>query len=171
LLYLYDCTYIAAQVHSLLSFQSLLTPTSIPAQWTAAVDDDRVPQAVLLAGSTGAEILPLALELIAYLQCEHRVPSQEGGFGDSCGTCSSCRSHAKLTHPDVHFTFPVIGTGITSAKMLPQWREEILANPYLDHSAWLRAQTKDNKQGNINRDEVMRILHDVSLQRFTDGIK
>lgn len=154
-----------------MSFQSLLTPTSIPAQWTAAVDSGRVPQAVLLTGSTGAEILPLALKLIAYLQCENRTPVERSDVRESCGTCDSCRSHAKLTHPDVHFTFPVVGTGITSADLLPQWREEILANPFLDHSAWLRAQTKDNKQGNINRDEVMRILHDVSLQRFTDGYK
>ncbi|MFK8055378.1 MAG: ATP-binding protein [Saprospiraceae bacterium] len=154
-----------------MSFNTLLTSTSIPAQWTAAVDSERVPQAVLLAGSTGAEILPLALKLVEYLQCSDRKPGVEGGFGESCGICDSCRSHKKLTHPDVHFTFPVVGTGVTSANMLPQWREEILANPYLDHSAWLRAQTKDNKQGNINRDEVMRILHDVSLQRFTDGYK
>jgi len=154
-----------------LSFQTLLTPTTIPAQWTAAVDNERVPQAVLLAGSTGAELLPLALKLIEYLQCERRSPGQDGGFGVSCGSCDSCRSHQKLAHPDVHFTFPVVGSGVTSANLLPQWREEILANPYLDHSAWLRAQTKDNKQGNINKDEVMRILHDVSLQRFTDGYK
>ncbi len=154
-----------------MSFNTLLTPSSIPAQWTAAVDDERVPQAVLLAGATGAEILPLALKLIEYLQCEQRNSGTKETAGESCGTCDSCRSHRKLTHPDVHFTFPVVGTGVTSAKMLPQWREEILANPYLDHSAWLRVQTKDNKQGNINRDEVMRILHDVSLQRFTDGYK
>lgn len=169
--YLCFHTFVTNQALPLLSFQTLLTPSSIPAQWTAAVDSERVPQAVLLAGTSGAELLPLALKLIEYLQCEDRHPSQDGGFGESCGKCDSCRSHAKLTHPDVHFTFPVVGSGVTSAAMLPQWREEILANPYLDHSAWLRAQTKDNKQGNINKDEVMRILHDVSLQRFTDGYK
>ena len=71
----------------------------------------------------------------------------------------------------MHFTYPVVGTGVTSADLLPRWREEVLANPYLGQGAWLRAQTTDNKQGNINRDEVMRILHDLSLQRFTAGYK
>ncbi len=153
-----------------MSFASLITPTSIPQQWVQAVDADRVPQAVLLTGAAGSELLPLSLKLIGYLQCSNRQ-HDELGFGESCKQCDACRAHAKLAHPDVHFTFPVVGSGATSANHLPQWREEVLANPYLDHTSWLRAQTSDNKQGNINRDEVMRILHDVALQRFTDGYK
>ena len=152
-------------------FSSLVTPTDIPRQWTAAVDRERVPQAVLLSGAAGSELLPLSLKLVGYAQCSDRRLDVETGFGESCGACEACRSHARLTHPDVHFTFPVVGTGNTSADLLPRWREEVLANPYLGQGAWLRAQTADNKQGNINRDEVMRILHDVSLQRFTSGYK
>lgn len=154
-----------------MSFASLITPTSIPSQWVQAVDAQRVPQAVLLAGAEGSELLPLTLKLVQYLQCSDRAVSSETGFGESCNTCESCRAHLKLVHPDVHFTFPVVGTGETSAQHLPKWRETVLANPYLSQSDWLRVQTNDNKQGNINRDEVMRILHDVSLQRFTDGHK
>ena len=154
-----------------MSFTSLITPTNIPTAWTRAVDADRVPQAILLTGALGAELLPLSLKLVGYLQCNNRTVASETSFGESCGTCEACRSHARLVHPDIHFTFPVVGTGTTSAELLTRWREEVLANPYLSQGAWLRAQTSDNKQGNINRDEVMRILHDVSLQRFTDGYK
>ena len=161
-------------------FSQLITPTSIPAQWTLAVDSGRVPQAVLLNGTSGSELLPLALKLVTYLQCSNRqepdsvqtqAASHHAPIGESCGTCESCRSMAKLSHPDVHFTFPVAGTGLTSADLLTKWREEVALNPYLEHSDWLRAQTKDNKQGNINRDEVLRILHHISMQRFTHGHK
>lgn len=130
-----------------------------------------MPQAVLLVGPEGAELLPLALQMIGYAQCSDRRRDAETGFGESCGACEACRSHARLVHPDVHFTFPVVGTGATSADLLPRWREEVIANPFLGQDVWLRAQTTDNKQGNINREEVMRILHDVSLQRFTAGYK
>ena len=154
-----------------MSFSTLITPTSIPQQWVQAVDARRVPQAVLIAGPEGSELLPLTLKLVQYLQCSNRIPGGETGFSESCNSCDSCRASLKLVHPDVHFTFPVVGTGETSANHLPKWREAVLANPYLSQSDWLRLQTNDNKQGNINRDEVMRILHDVSLQRFTDGHK
>ena len=151
------------------SFASLITPTSIPQQWTQAVDAERVPQAVLLTGAEGSELLPLALKLVGYLQCTNR--QHDGPTPESCNACEACRGHAKLVHPDVHFTFPVVGTGNTSADHIAKWREAVLDDPYLSQRTWLRAQTTDNKQGNINRDEVMRILHDVSLQRFTDGHK
>ena len=151
--------------------QPLLTPTPIFAEWATAVDGERVPQAVLLVGPEGAELLPLALRMIAYAQCTDRRRDGETGAAEHCGECEGCRSHARLVHPDVHFTFPVVGTGATSADLLARWREEVLADPYLGQDAWLRAQTTDNKQGNINREEVMRILHDVALQRFTSGYK
>ncbi len=148
-----------------MQFSSLISDTPIIDQWVRDVDAARVPSAVLLTGASGSELLALALALIGYLQCTDR------GTGDSCGVCPACRQGAKLTHPDVHFTFPVVGSGVTSAQHLGAWREAVLANLYLDQGEWLRAQTNDNKQGNINRDEVMRILHDLSLQRFTDGHK
>ena len=153
-----------------MTFTELLTPTDVPAQWTRAVDADRVPQAVLLAGPAGSELLPLTLRLLQYLQCTDRRRGNNG-FGESCQACEACRGSEGLVHPDVHFTFPVVGTGATSADQLPQWRAAVTANPYLSQGDWLRAQTTDNKQGNINREEVMRILHDVSLQRFTEGYK
>ena len=153
----------------------LLTPSPVLRQWTDAVDGERVPQAVLLAGPEGAELLPLALKLVQYLQCTDRRPAagagDTAGFGESCNACDACRASLRLANPDVHFTFPVVGSKVTSQDHLPAWREAVLANPYLSHGDWLRALTNDNKLGNVNRDEVMRILHDVSLQRFTDGHK
>ena len=149
---------------------SLITPSDIPQQWAATVDAERVPGAVLLQGPDGAELLPMALALVAYLQCTNRRDT-DAGDRDSCGECDACRQGATLANPDVQFSFPVVGSKETAGDHMSQWRDEVLANPYLSHSEWLRAQTSDNKQGNINKAEVMRILHHLSLARFTKGFK
>ena len=149
---------------------SLVTPSDIPQQWAATVDAERVPGAVLLTGPDGAELLPMALALVTYLQCSNRQ-SADTGARDSCGTCEACRQNATLANPDVQYTFPVVGKDVTSGDAMARWREEVLARPYLSHADWLQAQTNDNKQGNINRREVMRILHHLSLARFTSGFK
>ena len=152
-------------------FSQLSTSTPIAAQWARACDEARVPGAVLLTGPEGAELLPLALALVAYLQCESRVAARAGAPADSCGVCPSCRQHAALAHPDVLFSFPVVGTGATGADYMAKWRSEVGDNPHLGLSDWLQAQTSDNKQGNINREEVMRVLHHLALARFTAGHK
>ena len=149
---------------------SLITPSDIPQQWASTVDAARVPGAVLLAGPDGAELLPMALALVAYLQCADRRDTPSGGR-DSCGACEACRQGAALANPDVQFSFPVVGSKETAGDHMAQWREEVLANPYLSHAEWLRSQTSDNKQGNIAKAEVMRILHHLSLARFTKGFK
>lgn len=149
---------------------SLITPSDIPQQWAATVDAERVPGAVLLTGPEGAELLPMALALVAYLQCANRQDTADG-TRDSCGECAACREATQLTNPDVQFSFPVVGSKETAGDHMSLWREEVLANPYLSHAEWLRAQTNDNKQGNINKAEVMRVLHHLSLARFTKGFK
>ena len=149
---------------------SLVTPSDIPQQWATTVDAERVPGAVLLTGPDGAELLPMALALVAYLQCTDRRDGPDGRR-DSCGRCEACRQAAQLANPDVQFSFPVVGSKETAGEHLARWREEVLANPYLTHADWLQAQTNDNKQGNINRQEVMRVLRHLSLARFTRGFK
>src|SRR6218665_394765 len=39
---------------------------------------------------------------------QHPVSSIPNLFPDSCGTCPSCLKAAKMIHPDIHFSFPVI---------------------------------------------------------------
>ncbi len=156
-------------------FRQLITPGPIAQQWAHSVDAEQVPGAVLLTGPEGAELLPLALAMVGYLQCTDRQDSDAGRA--ACGACEACRQNTALGHPDVLYTFPVINvggsgaSGTTSGEFLTKWREEVLANPYLSHNEWLEAQTSDNKSGNINTAEVSRILHHLSLARFTNGFK
>lgn len=129
------------------------------------VEDSRLPHAMLLLGPAGSGALPLALATTQYLLCKHR---QEG---QSCGKCAPCLKAAKYIHPDVHFSFPTVGTNVTSDKLLTPWRQALLDNPYLDVNQWLQAIGADNKQGNINKDECQLIIRKLSLKTFEADVK
>jgi DNA polymerase III subunit delta' len=129
------------------------------------VDDNRLPHALLLAGPAGSGKRSLALALVQYVLCTQRSE------GDSCGTCDSCNKVSKLLHPDVHFSFPVVGAGMTSDKYLAQWRQNWLENPHLDLNQWLQLIGAENKQGNINKDECLNIIRKLSLKSFEAPVK
>ncbi len=60
----------------------------------------RLPTALLLTGAPGVGKQRLGLWIAAGLLCEQ-------GPGEPCGTCHSCRLAAGLSHPDVHWFFPI----------------------------------------------------------------
>ncbi|WP_367392840.1 ATP-binding protein [Lewinella sp. LCG006] len=125
------------------------------------IHTDRMPHALLLLAATGSGGLPLALALAQYLLCE-----QSGEQDSACGECKHCRKAAKYVHPDLHFSFPTIGTNALSDHFLPQWREALFANPYLEINDWLQHIGAENKQGNINKDECLNIIRKLSLKSF-----
>lgn len=129
---------------------------------------DRLPHTMLLAGKNGYGALGMALALAQFLTCEN--PGQE-----SCGECKSCRLNEKLTHPDVHFTFPCFSNKKahkeTCNDFLPEWRSMLLNHPYFDVSEWLISLGGDNKQGNINAKEISNINSKMSLKSFGGGRK
>jgi DNA polymerase-3 subunit delta' len=69
-------------------------------------------------------------------------------------------------HPDLHFSFPVIGTNVTSDHFLNQWRTQLLDNAYFDLNHWLQLIGAENKQGNINKGECLRIIQKLGLKTF-----
>lgn len=126
---------------------------------------DRLPHALLFLGPGGSGKLALALALAQYVLCEN--PSE----GEACGQCPQCSKVDKLIHPDLHFSFPTIGTNVTSDAFLPQWREAIADNPYMNVNEWLQHIGAENKQGNINKQECVNIIHKLSLKTFTTNRK
>lgn len=122
---------------------------------------ERMPHALLLLASAGSGGLPLALALAQYLLCEQKTESE-----NACGQCAHCRKAAKYVHPDLHFSFPTIGTNALSDHFLPQWREALAANPYQEVNDWLQHIGAENKQGNINKDECRNIIRKLSLKSF-----
>jgi DNA polymerase-3 subunit delta' len=68
-------------------------------QLQALLDADRLPS-LLFAGPNGIGKRTVALQLARAANCE--TPA-----GRPCGKCRSCRTIARLTHPDVRVLFPV----------------------------------------------------------------
>jgi DNA polymerase-3 subunit delta' len=125
---------------------------------------ERVPHALLFIGPTGSGNLALALEFARYLQCEH--PGDTG----PCGQCKACVKTGQMAHPDVHFSYPTIGGGV-STDFIKQWRAAMSENPFLDVNTWLLRIGAENKQGNINKDECNAIIKKLSLKTFEGRYK
>ncbi|WP_116106871.1 ATP-binding protein [Lewinella sp. IMCC34191] len=129
---------------------------------------DRLPHANMLLAPPGGGGLPAALAVATLLLCENR----QGPEHDTpCGQCRACRKTAGCVHPDLHFAFPTVGSKATSDQFLPQWREAIKENPYLEANDWLQRIGAENKQGNINRDNCAAILRKLNLKIFEGRYK
>ncbi len=127
--------------------------------------NDRLPHALLLLGTPGSGNFPLALALVQFLFCENKSETE------SCGLCGNCSKVSKLIHPDVHFSFPTVGTNALSDHFMPQWRTALAQNPYQDANQWLQLIGAENKQGNINKEECNNIVRKLSLKTFESEYK
>ncbi|MEM1216700.1 MAG: hypothetical protein AAGJ82_13485 [Bacteroidota bacterium] len=143
-----------------MSFETVIGQSSTKALFEQMLESGRLPHALLLLGSPGNGSLALAVALARRLLCENPTGIH------ACGVCKHCRKSAKLIHPDLHFSFPTVGSKVVSDHLLPQWREAILANPYLEINDWLQHIGAENKQGNINKDECLNIIRKLSLKSF-----
>jgi DNA polymerase-3 subunit delta' len=124
------------------------------------VYQQRVPHALMILSKTGEGSLAMGLAMAQMLQCEQ--PAAD----DACGTCPACLKSARFVHPDIHFSFPTIGTNAVSTDFLDQWREKVTGSPYFDVNTWLQHIGADNKQGNITKAECLAIVRKLSLQIF-----
>ena len=66
----------------------------------ASMHAKKLPTALLLTGAPGVGKQRLGLWIAQGLLCE-------GGPGAPCGSCHSCRLAANLSHPDIHWFFPI----------------------------------------------------------------
>jgi DNA polymerase-3 subunit delta' len=128
-----------------------------------SVHDKRISHAQLFAGYEGHTGLALAMAYAAFIHCEN--PS----LTDSCGECRSCIKHRKMTHPDLHYAYPVFSGKSKPSKstdFLVQWREAVLSNPYLDVNQWYEALGSDSKQGFMSVEESSDIQRKLSLKPY-----
>jgi DNA polymerase III subunit delta' len=124
------------------------------------VESGRLPHALLLLAPQGAGGLPLALAFTQYILCDNKTE------GEPCGTCANCSKSEKLIHPDIHYSYPTIGSKTVATNVLKEWREALAENPYMNVNQWLEKLDAENKQGNIPTAECVEIVKKLSLKTF-----
>lgn len=122
--------------------------------------NNRIPHAQLFVGQG---VLPLVLAYSQALLCSEN--------DTNCQTLVS-----KLTHPDLHFAFPVattekIKSNPTSSLFMEEWRTFVSQNPYGNLFEWLQSLGIENKQGIIGVTEAQEIGKKLSLKSFQGGYK
>lgn len=134
---------------------------------------NRVPHALMLTGPAGAGKLALAIDFARALLCQH--PNDDAS---PCGECPSCKMAAKLEHPDLHFTFPIVkGTRIKTAEgavsdvYIREWRERVLRSPYFDLNDWLEEMGTANQQATYYVAESDQIQRKLVLKSNQGGRK
>jgi DNA polymerase-3 subunit delta' len=147
-----------------MQFRDVIGQGEIKQRLQQAVEENRIPHALLLVGPLGNGKLALALAFAQYINCSDRKN------GDSCGVCSSCRKYSKLIHPDLHFTFPVIRTTAidkpTSVDYIAKWRQYFTENPYPKYEKWIQFIADENKQGVIFVEEARDLIHRLNQKSY-----
>lgn len=127
------------------------------------VMQNRIPHAILLSGNQGVGKLPMAIAMARYIMCSDR------GKEDSCGKCRSCIQLQNLTHPDLHFVFPIVQNKTSKIQIcddvLADFRKSVLQNPFLTIEQWF-ARTGESKIGQIYTEEGDEIIRKISLKPY-----
>lgn len=140
-------------------FKDIVGLEEIKSHLIDSVKQGHIPHARLLHGPAGVGKLPLAISYARYLNCQNR------GETDSCGHCPSCQKIDKLSHPDLHFVFPVVKSKV-SDEYLPEWREFLTENKYFDLNQWLAFIDAENAQGVIYSKESDEIIRKLNLKVY-----
>lgn len=148
-----------------MQFKNIIGQADIKTLLARQVAEDRMPHAQLFLGSSGSGKLALAIAFAQYVLCENR--SEE----DSCGKCRNCIRISKYMHPDVHYSYPTVGSKAVSTTYIKEWAEALQENPYMSINHWLKKLGADNKQGNITKDECVNIIKKLSLKTFESRYK
>jgi len=135
-----------------------------------SVKDGRIPHAQLFFGPEGSGSLSLAIAYAQFIVCDNRNEM------DSCGQCPNCQKISKLSHPDLHFSFPVSTTSKVSKdplsdNFISEWREFTNTEPYFSINQWYEFIGIENKQGLINKKESEEIIKKLRFKPFESEYK
>lgn len=136
------------------------------------VREDRVPHAILLCGPGGCGKMAVAMAFASYLLCSDK------GDNDSCGHCRQCVMVDRLSHPDLHFSYPVIrpaGTSsehkMSSSDFSAEWRAMLQRGPYFTMDQWLTEMNAANQQAQMGVGESDEVIKALSLKSSQGGYK
>ena len=150
-------------------FKDIIGQKDIISRLIQSVKEGIIPHARLISGQEGTGALPLSLAYARYLHCTNKQEE------DACGVCPSCQKFNKLSHPDLHFVFPIVNKkGSKEAfcdDFLSEWRKFIQTTPYGNLSTWLSTIAAENAQGLIYARESNDILRKLNLKAYESDYK
>jgi len=151
-------------------FKNVLGLEHIKNHLLTTAETGRVAHAQLFVGPEGSGVLPMAIAYAQYLLCGNTGIENDGG-NTVCNT--KCNS---LTHPDLHFAFPVsnsdkVKSHAVSDHYLEEWRQFVKEQPYGNLFDWYRHIGIEKKQSQIGVDEAQDMVKKLSLKSYEGGYK
>ncbi len=151
-------------------FKQIISDSRVKDYLTKSADRGRVAHAQLFVGPEGSGTLMMALCYAQYVLCNN-ANGENDGPNDSCNL--KCDA---LTHPDLHFAYPVsnsekIKSHALSDHYAEEWRAFIKEQPYGNLFDWFRLVGIEKKQGQIGVDEAQNIVKKLSLKSYEGGYK
>lgn len=128
-----------------------------------------IPHAIMLSGPTGTGKMMLARAFAQYLHCDS--PEE----GEPCGKCQNCRLHENLSHPDMHFVYPVIKSDRfkypLSENYAEEWIRMLQEYPAMPQEKWPEILEAGNSQPVIYVNEADSIILADSYPPYTSQFK
>jgi len=151
-------------------FSEILGQDNIKKHLTKSVDNGRISHAQLFVGKEGSGTLPMAIAYAQYILCNN-------ANGENTSGNEACNLKFKnLSHPDLHFAFPVttndkIKSHPVSKHFMEEWRQLLNQQLYCNLFDWYKMLGVDNKQGQIGVDEAHDIVTSLALKSYEGGYK
>lgn len=149
-------------------FRDITGQTEAAERLRRAIDDGRMPHALMISGRERSGAMQLALTAAQYILCENHTTE-----GEPCEHCPHCMQVHRLQHPDLHFVFPVVNksgqSGENSAvsdDYLAEWRDMLTQNPDMTYSNWVKYISDEGKNAQIYKNEATEIVRKLSTKPF-----
>ncbi len=151
-------------------FKDIIGQENIKQHLIQTVENGRISHAQLFIAPTGSGALPMAIAYAQYILCKNNQ-----GENDTGNTACNLKFN-HLSHPDLHFSFPVAANDKVkkhpvSNLFLEDWRNFIFNTPYGSLFNWYQQLGIENKQGQIGVDEAEEIVKKLILKSYEGGHK
>ncbi len=168
-----------------MKFSEVIGQGEAKRQLLQLVAEWRVPHAMLLCGPLGSGKMALAVALASFLLGERDdTDPLQAEAAKALPELPPERKRgaeamlAKLAHPDLVFSYPVIRPSGTSSEhrmesddFAKEWNRLITATPYFTMDQWLDAMGAENQQATIGVGESAALTRKLSLKASQGGYK
>lgn len=118
-----------------MQFSEILGHSHIKKHLIYSADAGRIPHAQLFVGPEGSGVLPMAIAYAQYILCRNSNGENSGG-SESCNL-----KFNNLSHPDLHFVYPVttndkLKKDAVSSLFLEDWRVFVKEQSYGNLFDW-----------------------------------